>query len=136
MGISTVTVETAYGKLEAEGYIFSRPKRGYYVSEIDLEGLGAPLPVRTDLPSPDGEEEKGADRPLYDLSGSAVRPDLFPFTAWARCIRSVMAERDPELLERPPGQGLPALRRAIAATGYEPGAVRSEPAKKGLFGWR
>ncbi len=29
-----------------------------------------------------------------------------------------------------------ALRRAIAATGYEPGALRSEPAKKGLFGWR
>ncbi len=129
MGISTVTVETAYGKLEAEGYIFSRPKRGYYVSEIDLEGLGAPLPVRTDLPSPDGEEEKGADRPLYDLSGSAVRPDLFPFTAWARCIRSVMAERDPELLERPPGQGLPALRRAIAGYLLEFRGLEADPSQ-------
>lgn len=34
-GISVVTVENAYGQLLAEGYIYSLPKKGFYVSEIN-----------------------------------------------------------------------------------------------------
>ena len=32
LGISTITVEGAYGQLVAEGYCVSQPKRGYYVT--------------------------------------------------------------------------------------------------------
>ncbi|MGN0939725.1 MAG: GntR family transcriptional regulator, partial [Selenomonas sp.] len=32
LGISTITVEGAYGQLMAEGYCTSQPKRGVYVS--------------------------------------------------------------------------------------------------------
>ena len=31
LGISLITVENAYAQLMIEGYIYSRPKRGYYV---------------------------------------------------------------------------------------------------------
>ena len=34
-GISVVTVENAYGQLLAEGYIYSLPKKGFYVSDIN-----------------------------------------------------------------------------------------------------
>ena len=34
LGISTITVENAYAQLMAEGYIYSIPKKGYYVSDI------------------------------------------------------------------------------------------------------
>ena len=34
-GISTVTVENAYGQLMAEGYIYSEPKKGFFVSPIE-----------------------------------------------------------------------------------------------------
>lgn len=126
LGISTVTVETAYGKLEAEGYIYSLPKRGFYVSDIDLEGLGARTPAfREKTPGADAPEEK----PLYDLSGQALRPDLFPFTAWSRCIRSVMADRSRELLERPPGQGLYAFRAAIADYLLEFRGMEADPSQ-------
>ena len=37
LGISTITVENAYAQLVAEGYIYSIPKKGYFVS--DLEGV-------------------------------------------------------------------------------------------------
>ena len=33
LGISTITVEGAYGQLTAEGYCKSLPKRGFYVTE-------------------------------------------------------------------------------------------------------
>ncbi len=34
LGISSITVENAYAQLMAEGYIYSLPKKGYYVSDI------------------------------------------------------------------------------------------------------
>lgn len=36
LGISVITVENAYGQLSDEGYIYSMPKRGFYVSDIDM----------------------------------------------------------------------------------------------------
>ena len=33
LGISTITVENSYGQLMSEGYIYSVPKKGYYVSD-------------------------------------------------------------------------------------------------------
>ena len=32
LGVSAITVENAYAQLLSEGYIYSRPKKGYYVS--------------------------------------------------------------------------------------------------------
>ena len=43
LGISTITVEGAYGQLVAEGYCTSQPKRGYYVTAA----LPAKLGVRS-----------------------------------------------------------------------------------------
>ena len=33
-GISTITIQNAYDQLVSEGYVFTRPKRGYYVSDV------------------------------------------------------------------------------------------------------
>ena len=35
LGVSVVTVETAYSQLMAEGYVESAEKRGYFVSQVD-----------------------------------------------------------------------------------------------------
>ncbi|MDE6951240.1 MAG: GntR family transcriptional regulator [Lachnospiraceae bacterium] len=34
LGISTITVENAYAQLIAEGYVYSLPKRGFFVTDI------------------------------------------------------------------------------------------------------
>ena len=34
-GISTITIQNAYDQLISEGYIYTIPKKGYYVSEIE-----------------------------------------------------------------------------------------------------
>ena len=36
LNISTITVENAYSQLVAEGYIYSIPKSGFYVSDISM----------------------------------------------------------------------------------------------------
>ena len=34
LAVSVITVENAYGQLAAEGYIYSVPKSGFYVSDL------------------------------------------------------------------------------------------------------
>ena len=48
LGISTITVENSYGQLMSEGYIYSLPKKGYYVS--DLSGVTKIKPVKYEIP--------------------------------------------------------------------------------------
>ena len=40
--ISVMTVEGAYQQLEAEGYVYTRPKRGFFVSRVDRPLAPAP----------------------------------------------------------------------------------------------
>ena len=35
LGVSTITVESAYAQLVAEGYLYTLPKRGYYVCDLE-----------------------------------------------------------------------------------------------------
>lgn len=37
LGVSTITVESAYAQLVAEGFLYTLPKRGYYVCELERE---------------------------------------------------------------------------------------------------
>ena len=34
LGVSTITIENAYAQLLSEGYIYSIPKKGFYVSDL------------------------------------------------------------------------------------------------------
>lgn len=36
LGVSTITVESAYAQLVAEGFLYTLPKRGYYVCELEI----------------------------------------------------------------------------------------------------
>ena len=62
LGVSVVTVESAYAQLLAEGYAEARPRSGVYVCAI---GSSAPVqpPHMPSLPQPTAPE------PLFDLSG-------------------------------------------------------------------
>ena len=40
--ISVMTVEGAYQQLEAEGYVYTRPKRGFFVAEVERPRPAAP----------------------------------------------------------------------------------------------
>lgn len=102
--VSVITVEGAYQQLEAEGYLYSRPRQGFFVSPLERP----PVPAAPGAILPEQEE------PAWQLDLARNRPDPagFPTAAWARLTRQVLSEGS--FLTPAPHQGLYALRQAIA----------------------
>lgn len=108
--ISIITVETAYEQLMSEGYIYSVPKSGYYVNDIQktLSITAAdtnPIPVRENLIRSDY---------LYEFKTNTVDTDNFPFSIWAKLMREVLRDKDKQLLNKSEPKGLYSLRAEIA----------------------
>ena len=114
LGLSRVTVETAYAQLLAEGYLTSRPRAGYFVEQLTPQ----------ELPPRVSEPEAQPTEPETAQSRSA---QLFPFSVWARLMRGVLLDRRQELLRPAPDAGLPALRQAVAAELYRQRGVHVSP---------
>ena len=102
--LSVITVENAYQQLEAEGYVYTRPKRGFFVSRVEQV---PPPPRPAPLPPAAAPE-------AWTLDLTRNRVDTFPAATWARLTRQVLAEGE-DFLAPTPHQGLYQLRRAIAA---------------------
>ena len=110
LGVSVVTVETAYSRLMDEGFVFSEAKRGYYVSDFSLQSPQ----VREQRAVRIAPQEPG--RPdLITLSSNRARVGSFPFTVWARLLRETINEVGEDLLFPSPCGGIEQLREAIAA---------------------
>lgn len=106
--VSVITVESAYAQLSLEGYIHPVQKRGYFVCKI--KKLAPPPPSKMHKPVP-----RPADgRRLLDISTNSVTPEKFPFSVWAKLMRSVLPEYEDRLLQKIPNTGIYELRLAIA----------------------
>lgn len=102
LGVSVITVESAYTQLVMEGYVTSRARSGFFVSE-------APMP-----PSFTKKEKPAALLPeMPDARDGAPQP-AFQFSAFARIMRQVINEYSEKLLQKPPHLGCPELRNAIS----------------------
>ena len=115
LGVSTITVESAYAQLVAEGYLYTLPKRGYYV--CDLEKGEEPPP-----PRPKQELPRQPVRRTYwaDFVGSSVAKDMFPFSVWVKLLRDVTAgEDEATLLTDTSAGGIRQLRQAISDHLYQ-----------------
>lgn len=115
LGVSTITVESAYAQLVAEGYLYTLPKRGYYV--CDLEKGEEPPP-----PRPKQELPRQPVRRTYwaDFVGSSVAKDMFPFSVWVKLLRDVTAgEDEATLLTDTSAGGIRQLRQSISDHLYQ-----------------
>lgn len=109
-GISTITIQNAYDQLISEGYIYTIPKKGYYVADIaKMAKLKGQPKLTLDIRLP-------KELPEYriDLSNNRVNPDHFPFSVWAKLSREIIAAKSRELMEPSPTGGIYELRSAIA----------------------
>lgn len=130
LNISTITVENAYSQLAAEGYIYSVPKSGYYVSDITLDSYK----VKNDYQSKSirRENQKRAEKStsnsfFIDFVNNYTSPDNFPFTAWTKLMRETMSEDKDRLMIKSPSIGIYELRSAIADFLYQFRGIDAHP---------
>ena len=115
LGISVITVENAYGQLSDEGYIYSMPKRGFYVSDIDMvanPNTGAKTSADANLF--DDSASIACSHYFADFSSNQTDSEIFPFTIWTKSVRSVLNDNRIQLMINPPCGGILPLRNAIA----------------------
>ena len=109
-GISTITVQNAYDQLISEGYIYTVPRKGYYVANLyGLSTVNKETNISLNIRLP---EKKRTD--FIDLSDNRMNTDNFPFSIWAKLSRSILSGKSKELMEISPTNGKKELREAIA----------------------
>lgn len=111
LGISVITVENAYEQLMAEGYIYSIPKKGFYVADFSKLNGKDTISKKMDTLTLSFSEKNSY---LADFTSNQTDSEIFPFTIWARTMRELLNENQQQLMENPPCGGIMALRQAIA----------------------
>lgn len=148
LNVSTITIENAYSQLMAEGYIFSKPKSGYFVARLLSAGNSLQFTSRNayndksivNSSSNNYDYKEASSLLLSDKTGfhknTPVYADFisgknlngnFPFTVWSKLLREVMAEQSELLLNNPPPGGIMLLRQAIAEHLYQFRGMRVSP---------
>lgn len=115
MGVSTVTVDNAYGQLLEEGYIYALPKKGYFVSQISGSILFPEVKGKKKSSSKLNFKKKTRNNITYDFSSNKPDADSFPFSVWAKLTREAVSGHSDELLKVSDYSGIYELRSAIAA---------------------
>ena len=116
LGISVITVENAYAQLIAEGYVYSLPKRGFFVADIkNNQSLSSTKKPKKTAPASEKIKIKSARKNyIADFSSNQTDIDNFPFSIWAKLVREILNENQQELVTNPPCGGILELRCAIA----------------------
>lgn len=117
---AVITVQNAYAQLEAEGYLYTREKRGYYVADVERHPAAPGHAPARSAPQPQRSW-------LLDLSSGGSGTEDFPFSVWAKLMRRVLSEEGEALLRATPPNGADALRRAIAQHLYRFRGISAAP---------
>ncbi len=133
LGISRLTVNLAFSKLHAEGYLRSRIGSGTFVADSLPETFLSPGRPKTQLlieraprlsnrvrNLPDKRVGKQFDFGIAGPPGVSFVPalpalDEFPIEIWERLRAQVLAQKGAHLLQYASSRGDPDLRKAIAA---------------------
>ena len=124
LDISIITVENAYGQLVAEGYIYSVPRSGFYVSEIPLTNIDV---IYDDLDKSENKKKVSSNynnseniqNYFIDFVSNSTVTDSFPFSTWSKLMRRTMSKNKDELMTKSPSIGVYKLRCAIVDYLYE-----------------
>ncbi len=109
--VSRSTTQMAYDQLLSEGYIESRPYRGYYVAQI--EELVEVREIAGGSFVPEQKEETGGI--AVDFSPRGIDLDRFPFAVWRKISRNILVNDNKALFSNGDPQGEYALRQAIGS---------------------
>jgi len=145
LGVSRFTVNVAFSRLHAEGYLQSRIGSGTFISEALPETF---LSARTTKAAPQTERPARLSNRVKDIPdhrvgkqfdfGIAGPPgvsfvpavaalDEFPIEVWERLRAQVLAQKGAHLLQYASSRGDPELRKALATYLCDYRGARCEP---------
>ncbi|MEI4623001.1 PLP-dependent aminotransferase family protein [Bacillus pfraonensis] len=122
LGISRITIESAYQQLAAEGYVESKPKRGIFVAEVDVDVIPNKQQKRS-YPL----ETTGNELIHFDCSQGNIDQTAFPLSNWKRAIQESLLQYENDLFTKEDPQGEQILRAHIAKYLYHARGVHCTP---------
>ena len=130
--VSRSTVELAYEQLLSEGYIESQPGRGYYagdISDLYLTGQAEKqnqkerkISALEGIPS-----SQSVCRYRIDFSSDENEYRYFPYNAWRKISKELLAADDPSLFCAGEAAGEMELREAVCKYLYHARGVNCSP---------
>lgn len=105
LGVSKITITTAYDQLCSEGYILNKPQSGYYV---EANFKKAPSYIES-------HKENNANKTKYyeyDFSGKSIDKKIININEWKKCVKEVI-NQNYLLTSYGNEQGEEALRNAL-----------------------
>lgn len=112
-GVSTITVEHAYGLLCDEGYIEPRERSGYFVIFKKSDGFVL--------------SNSSANKVFFPTHPHVEISEEFPFSTLAKAMRGVLNNFSENILDRSPNQGLIELRQAISDYLFKSRGITATP---------
>lgn len=121
LGVSNTTIELAYQRLTAEGYVQARRGSGFTICEMGtkpsrrFEHFTSDYQSSLDALVEQKSVLESIEAPAFDFAYDSIDATLFPFTAWARICREVFFTSEAsEVCLYNDRQGLKAFREQIA----------------------
>lgn len=105
--VSRNTIDMAYGQLLSEGYIESKEKKGYFISEV-TELVQYPSNKKTNKVALNENKKKYK----YDFSPFVIDINSFPYNTWRKISKNCFLENK-DIFLKGLGQGDEPLRLAI-----------------------
>lgn len=127
LNISTITVENAYEQLVAEGYIYSIPRSGFYVSDISMYDHEINHHIESKPVILNTDRSENTPNYFIDFVNNSTPTDNFPFETWARLMRKNISENKKNLMIKSPSIGVYQLRCAIVDYLYQFRGIVVEP---------
>ena len=123
-GLSITTIEQSYNQLLVEGYIYSKPQSGYYVSRV-LTHKTQTVPEINDIL----HQEVSTLEDVIDQTSPTMQydPDCFDFNKWKKCMNRILTYFSPALLFEGNPQGEEGLRTEISKYLYMSRGVACSP---------
>ena len=135
--VARSTVDYAYGQLMDEGYIESRPCKGYFVCPLEevlqMEGRyktpaeSHKTTIMSELSDPEKERRQQDVVREYDFSPHDIDMTGFPFSVWKKITKNILTDANSELFSRGDPQGDYDLRVTISRYLHSSRGVNCNP---------
>lgn len=125
--LSRTTVENAYNQLLVEGYIYSQPQKGYYVSAINVIEAIHKVSFGSMHEGKLEQQFKPAKVDTYDYKNEYIEACCFDVKIWKKHINYVINEMPQVLMSQGDPYGELMLKEEIASYFYRTRGVKASP---------